>query len=610
MLSAEFAAVFIHALQWGPDTRYKRIISVVKHIAAYDIEDLRPTGVPITRFNFDAVVPLSDLVSYYLVPFKAATQRGLAGGLMCSYNAVNGIPMCANGFVNNVIVREQWGWDGFTISDCSAFSLLCSPSCYSYNLGHNYTQTLNAAVGVAVGGGMDAACDKQFGPAVVPALANRSVTLSQLQTAATRVLRQFFAAGLLDPPGSSPYFSYGMDRVDTPASRQLALEAAQQAVVLLKNDAATLPLRRAALKRLAVVGPNANATLGLLSNYHGNTPVVSSRSILLALQREGAAAGFDVAFAPGCATLGCADESGFPAALAAVTGADAAVVVLGLCSQVCEHAGDDVHGVKEEEMYDRTSLLLPGLQEELLRAVSATGVPTILVLVRGGPLDVSWAAEHVGAILDAQYPGEMGGDAIASILFGDVSPSGRLTTTVYREAFLAARNVTDMALAPHGDVPGITHLYLNASSSPELVLYPFGYGLSYTSFAFDWADGAAAVTVDAGKWGREGAAALPPFAVNVTNTGLVPSSVSALAFAYPADSAGPLEVLFDFQRAANLAPGATVTLFFAAPPEPFALATPYGVLSLTPRRFQLCIGEAGNCATRDLVVTGDATISS
>ena len=329
---------------------------------------------------------------------------------------------------------------------------------------------------------MDAACDPQFGPAIVPALANGSVTLIQLQTAAKRVLRQFFSAALFDPPGSSPYFSYGMDRVDTPASRQLALEAAQQSIVLLKNVAGTLPLRRD-LKRLAVVGPNANATFGLLSNYHGNTPVVSSRSILQALQRK-ASLGFDVVFAPGCASLACIDDSGFSQAVAAVTGADAAIVVLGLCSQVCEHPGDSVVGIKEEEMYDRTSLLLPGLQEQLLQAVAATGVPTTLVLVRGGALDVSWAVANVGAIVDAHYPGEMGGDAVASILFGDVSPSGRLTTTVYKEAFLSARNVTDMALAPHGGVPGITHLYLNATANPDLVLYSFGHGLTFTSFAF------------------------------------------------------------------------------------------------------------------------------
>ena len=124
VLTAEFAAIFISSLQWGPDVRYKRLISVVKHYAAYDLDNLRPTGVPITRFNFDAQVPLGDLVSYYLVPFKAATQRGLAGGLMCSYNSVGGIPMCANGFLNNEIARGQWGWDGFIISDCGAFSLI------------------------------------------------------------------------------------------------------------------------------------------------------------------------------------------------------------------------------------------------------------------------------------------------------------------------------------------------------------------------------------------------------------------------------------------------------------------------------------------------------
>lgn len=130
-LASEFVAVYAAGLQGGPESKYKRIVSTCKHMAAYDLEDLRPRGYNITRFNFDANVTLGDLVQYYLPPFKACAQRAKAGAVMCSYNAVSGVPNCANGFINNQLLREEWGFTGMIISDCGAFSLICSPSCYT-----------------------------------------------------------------------------------------------------------------------------------------------------------------------------------------------------------------------------------------------------------------------------------------------------------------------------------------------------------------------------------------------------------------------------------------------------------------------------------------------
>jgi hypothetical protein len=499
-----------------------------------------------------------------------------------------------------VVARGEWGFQGFVISDCGAFSLICSPACYSYNLGHNYTQSYATAVGAAMRGGMDAACDPGFQPSIVPAFASGNVSLATLAAAGARYLQQVFEVGLMQPPADLPYAQYGAERVDTAAARALACQAALQGSVLLRNAAATLPLR--SLWRLAVLGPHANSTRELLSNYHGDTPVVDSQSVLAALQRAGQARGFAVEYAPGCASLLCPNASGFPAAAAAAARADAAVVVLGLCSQDCPTAEDSA--VREEEMHDRAALTLPGLQEALLKAVAATGTPTVLLLVHGGALAVEWAAANVGAILDLHYPGQCGGDAAAALLLGDASPSGRLTSTAYLADFVRERNATDMSLAPHGSVPGITYLYYDRP-----VLWPFGWGLTYTNFSYSWGDsgaGGGSSSVDVAAWAA-GAAAPPPFAVNVTNTGSAASDVTALAFLSSGLPGDPIEQLFDFQRAAAVAPGETVTLYFAAPMGVAARVSLGGVKALQPGRLSVRIGDVratGNFVSGALQLTG------
>lgn len=627
-LASEFVAYYATGMQFGPDARYKRISSVCKHSAAYDLDDTRPSGGNATRFNFDARVSLGDLVQYYLPPFRACIQRAHAGGIMCSYNAINGVPACANAFIHDDIARGEWGFTGFVVSDCGAFSLICSPTCYNYNIGHNYTQTLNDTVRVAMTGGMDTACDPQFGGAIVPAFDSGNVTLQQLATSATRVLLQVFATGLMDPQPNVPYANYGPEHVDTPYARQLALEAAIQGAVLLKNMNSLLPLTRTALQRVAVVGPNAAVTQGLLSNYHGDTPVANNQSILDGINRVAARSAFTVAYAPGCASIACVNGSGIPAAVSATVGADVAIVVLGLCAQSCIAAEDEP--VHEEEMFDRTSLLLPGQQLALLQAIAATGVPTVCVLVHGGALDVSWAADGpVAAILDVHYPGEMGGDAVAALLFGDASPSGRLTTTVYVESYLSLRAPTDMTLAPHNDsstgasVPGITYMYYDGAD----VLFPFGYGGSYTTFEYVWFDASSSQReVDATMWAapstfEDAMAAAPSYAVNVTNAGNITSDVSALAFLAPmnsSDLSAPLQELFDFQRAAAVAPGQTVTLYFTVPRDVAASVSSAGEATLTPGLFTVRIGDvprhrgsgcaASSCVVGQLSIVGDGAL--
>jgi len=222
-----------------------------------------------------------------------------------------------------------------------------------------------------------------------------------------------------------------------------------------------------------------------------------------------------------------------------------------------------------------------------VQAVIGTGKPTVVITVHGGALAMDWTAAFATTIVDALYPGEMGGDAVAAVLFGDVSPSGRTTVTWYPTAFQSLRpNHTDMVLPPHNGIPGITHLYYTGP-----VLWPFGWGLSYTSFAFTWASGVPAqASVDAVAW-ASGITAPPPFSVNITNTGGVTSDVSALAFFSSGQPGEPVQQLFDFQRVAALAPGVTTTVYFTLPPAVAARVSAAGEQVVTPGTYHIAIGD-------------------
>ena len=557
-----------------------------------------------------------DLVEYFYPPFRSAIQRGRVSGLMCSYNAVDGVPSCANGAFLNGVAREAWGAGGdalAVVSDCGAIREIYKD--------YFYARDNESAVAAALHGGCDFECGGTFGEYVVKSLDRGDIVLADLQQAARRMLRPWFRMGLLDPPERQPFLSLSARDVDTPASRALALEAAVQSIVLLANrapanaSAPLLPLRAgAALRRLALIGPNAAVTTGMLGSYHGENVLVAQQSVFAALQRRGARDGFSVTASAGCENVSCTDSSGFAAAAATAAAAEVAIVVLGLCADECP-GGDADSGVGEGEGRDRPNTDLPGLQEQLLRDVVASGTPTVLLLLHGGPLSIDWAAANCDAIVSLVYPGQAGGDAAAAVLFGDHSPAGRTTTTWYSSAWQRRRPfIVSMELAPHegllGPVSGITYLYNDNATE---ILFPFGFGLSYANFSFEWQDaasGAAAprTTLDTRHFAQGGPA--PSFAVNVTNIGSVASDVTAMAFISGSGApTEPLRECFDFARAAAVAPGAWVLLTFTLPPSVAARVDAAGVQAVSPGAFVVSVvGGSGGAAPvleRVLELEGD-----
>ena len=403
-----------------------------------------------------------------------------------------------------------------------------------------------------------------------------------------RTLPMIFRLGKVDPPAMVPFAALGPRDVDTPAHRQLALEAAHQAVILLRNNASAatgaplLPLSLASLaaKGIAVIGFSANDSQVQLANYHGPSPLADAHTPLLALQRAAAAAPggpVSVRFAVGCVDgAPCTDSSGFAAAAATAQGAGVALVFCGLAPS---NGGGAVPGKSEGEELDRVNVTLPGLQEELIAAVLATGTPVVLIVVRGGAVALSDAlfrdTARAPAIVHFPYGGELAGDALVDVLLGAVSPSGRLSTTQY-DATINERSIVDYDFT---SMDGITYQYY--TKEPQ---FEFGQCESYTVFELSWLSAAgSAVTVDAAAFAAGEAA--PSYAVNVTNTGAVTSDVSVLAFIEGSgEPAAPLRQLFDFNRAAKVAPGQTVTLLFTVPLDVAASVRPDGSTALRAGR--------------------------
>lgn len=593
---SEFAAAFISGMQESSEEpRFAKVGATLKHWLGYTLEEVggTPAKPVTTRYNFDADIALPDIVRYHLPPFRASVARGRALSAMCSYNALNGVPMCANNWANQRLLRDTLGFSGVMGSDCGAVGyLLDRPP-----TGHNATNDTNTMISLAVNNGtVDIACDGAFPAYLAAAIEAGAVSPARLAGALERIADLFFDLGLLDPP--SVFDSWGAERVDTAEHRALALEVAMQSIVLLKNAplqtgspngpaSPLLPLPATPALRVAFIGPQCNATQTLIGNYAGLNTLVDAHSLLAAAT---AAAGPRViTYSPGCADAACNSTAGFAAAVATAAAADAVVLCLGLAPV---NTYGDFAGHQEGEALDRTSLELPGNQSALARAVLAAGVPTAAVVVTGGAVALGDLRDALPAIVWSTYGGELGGDALAAVLFGARAPTGRLPYTAYDAGFPATRPPTDLSF--DGGL-GITYMYYRGV--PE---WPFGAGEFYTNFSYAWGAAAAAaedggvggggagapveraalhdgdaddargpaarvVVVDTARF-RDGAAPVA-FAVNVTNTGAVASGVTVLAFVSGDGAPGaPLRQLFDFGGVPLLAPGESATVFFALTP--------------------------------------------
>jgi len=663
-LTGRMGVAFVTGLQ-GDDPKYYRVISTPKHFAVH-------SGPEPSRHSIDVKVSKHDMEDTYLPAFRAAVVEGRAGSVMCAYNRVNGEPACANKFLLEDQLRGAWKFRGYVVSDCDAVTDIFT--------GHHFAASMAEAAAIAMKTGMDNECADFFQKATsnadyvkyLDAVKQGLLGDKDVDASLKRLFTARFRLGMFDPPDIVPYAATPESEIDSASHRELALKAARESMVLLKNDGA-LPFT-AQIKRIAVVGPLAESTRVLQGNYSG-TPSHATTA-LEGVRRQFADA--KVTFSPGMNFLRAEtlipasvlstgseqpgltgeyfggenfqgtppvvrvdpsvdiqpfhpepaslrpppgevnfsvrwtgfltpDESGtyrigligsmnrlwldnklvvddfvlhdpkpttstlqlekgrryalkieygqggtgiklvwlrtlpdpVADAVSAAQQADAVVAVVGITSQLeGEEMKVDIPGFKGG---DRTSLDLPAEEETLLESVAKTGKPLIIVLMNGSALSVNWAAQHANAILDAWYPGEEGGSAIAETLAGVNNPAGRLPVTFYK-------GVDQLPAFEDYAMKNRTYRYFGGDP-----LYPFGFGLSYSRFAYSHLKLSSTELEAGGPLGVE---------VDVGNTGgRDGDEVVELYLNFPNSPGAPIRALRGFTRV-HLAAGATQHLSF------------------------------------------------
>lgn len=452
-LTSVCAENYIKGIQGGEDDRYMRAAACAKHFAAHS----GPEGI---RHGFNSEVTDFDLHDTYLPAFEWCIKKADVEGIMGAYNTINGVHCCANEEYMEGVMRQQWGFNGYYVSDCGALADM-----HMFCL---ITHTAVESAALALKSGCDLNCGQVY-LHVLQAYKEGKVTEEEIDRAVIRVMATRFKLGMFDEN-----CVYNRDtnylKVESEEHLQKAYEAAVKSTVMLKNDG-ILPLDKASLKTIGVIGPNANSVRALEGNYNGTASRYST--ILNGIQENADKEGIRVLYAQGSHLYrdhmeGCAlPNDGISEAIAVAKNSDVVVMCMGIDSSIEGEQGD---ASNEYGAGDKLSLSFPSVQCDLLEAVKAVGKPIILVVLAGGALDLNWSSENCNAILYGWYPGVKGGIAISDIIFGKQNPSGKTPVTFIR-------SLEDIPAFEDYTMSGRTYRYMTKEP-----LYPFGYGLSYTTF--------------------------------------------------------------------------------------------------------------------------------
>lgn len=457
-LGAAMARAYVRGYQQDDLSKPDSVAACVKHFAAYGAAEAG------REYN---TTDMSDirLRQVYLPPYKAAVEAG-AATVMSAFNALNGVPATANPYLMNTILRNEWGFNGFVVSDYTAIMELQN---------HGIALTPADAARKAILAGVDVDMMSHYYDTQLPDLIRAGqVPMSVVDEAVRRVLRVKFALGLFEHP-----YARGTEvTAAVPAHRALVRRAAEESFVLLRNEQNILPLPQKAQK-IALIGPLGDDPGQMLGAWSGGPQLKDVLTIRSALETRAKQYGGQVLYAKGTDIQGTS-ESGFAQAVQAAKQADVVVMALGESGTMSGEAGSRAH------------LDLPGNQEQLLETVAQTGRPVVLLVFSGRPLVLTWAAKHVPAIMEVWFPGTEAGNAIADVLYGDVSPSGKLPMsfpwTVGQEPLYYNQFPTGRPPAPGMDLtqpPGPDSRFVSRYiDAPNSALFPFGYGLSYSHFSY------------------------------------------------------------------------------------------------------------------------------
>ena len=558
-----------------------------KHFVANELDGWNGTD----RNHIDSYVPQQDLVDSYLPSFQTCVEQGKVAGIMCSYNAVNGVPSCANSWLLGDLLRGAWEFDGYVTSDCDADNDVF----YS----HHYTPTPSDAVRVIVAAGTDVDCGGFMGKNTAAALADGNVTEAQLDVLLKRLFRMRLRLGHFDPAGALQ--TIPTSDICNDYAIELARDGARQGIVLLKNDG-TLPLKAASsYSNVVVIGPLIDQTDTI--NYYGGKPCFNNNTAPLAAITQHVPGAVGIKGVP---SVGSSDQSGIAAAAAAAGAADLVIM----------QVGSDLS--LEAEGHDRTSIAFSDAQLALIAAVTAAAKGQVVVQIHsGGAMDVSplLANAKVGAILHAGQPSVQVVGA-GDIMFGktldgrSVVPAARMSQMTYPADIVNQVSMFDFGMRPGtspwppGTNPGRTYRFYTGTP-----VVPYGFGLSYTTFTYTPIPGP--TPPSAGRFAAVKAAAeahaaggvlghIPKglqsiaadFYVNVTNTGSLDADDVVLGFLVP-PGAGvggvPLQELFGFERV-FIPAGQTVTVYLGAQGVAFTQADTEGVRRFWPGDYTVRYG--------------------
>jgi beta-glucosidase len=560
-LTGRMGVAYVKGLQ-GDDPKYLKLVATLKHYAVNNVER--------NRQALSATVSERMLHEFWLPHFKDCIVEGGAQSVMASYNAINGVPNNINKMMLTDILKDQWGFKGFVVSDLGGVNSMVR--------GHEKGKmTYEDAVAQSLNAGCDFS-DKEFMDYIPAAVRKGLLSEERLDDALYRVMRSRFQLGEFDPPAMVPYSTISPDVIGNVAHRQLALLTAQKSMVLLTNKNKTLPLDGSKIKTIAVIGPHADIFTD--GGYSGKVtdPVTPLQGI-----KNRMSTGTEVIYVKGSGIIARKDSTDalilntkeeLQKAAEAAKKADVAILFVGTTLAI------------EAEGRDRTSLELPANQEQLIRTVVTANPRTIVVELNAGPLTIPEVKENAAAIIEAWWGGEEGGNAIADVIFGNVNPGGKLPLTVYASA----------AQVPSVDeydvTKGFTYMYINGKP-----LFPFGHGLSYTDFKYSnfkigskKISSKSKVTVD----------------VTVENTGKVKGDEVVQLYVHDVVSSvkRPVKELRGFQRV-SLNPGEKQNLTFTVPAGKLAFydEKTHGFI-VEPGMFDIMIGSS----SEDIRLSGQVEV--
>ena len=542
-LTGELGAAFVRGLQ-GDDPRYLKAAACAKHYAVH-------SGPEKARHTFNAVVSRRDLYDTYLPAFRKLVVEAKVEAVMGAYNRTNDEACCASQLLLEDILRGEWGFDGHVVSDCGALT--------DIHANHHLTADAVESAALALQRGCDLGCDCVY-EHIPEAIARGLITEEDVDRALTRTLTTRFRLGMFDPPERVPYTDISMDVVNCPAHRDLAYEAAVKSVVLLKNADNILPLGPS-VQKILVVGPNAGSLDVLLGNYCGLSATLTT---LLEGIAGAVPEGLRLEYRPGCDLIH-PNANTLAWSVFEAANCDVTVACMGLSPRLEGEEGDAIF---TEENGDRADIGLPATQVDYIKKLAAHGAKIVLVLTGGSPIALGELEDLVQAVVFVWYPGQEGGRAVADVIFGKAVPSGKLPITFPKSA---------AQLPPFEDYAMTERTYRYATWEP---LYPFGFGLSYTRFAYS-------------NLRLEGELAQGNLTAQVTvrNTGALAGEevVQVYVSDLEASVVAPFQRLVAFRRIA-LAPGEARELAFVITPEMLALVDEDGVSRLEPGDFRLTVG--------------------